>query len=142
MAAPIPPTHRLWRSAKDHPDWHTWDADSLCWLPDGYALRFNPEWSVSWAEHLEGVHKLTSEAATGVGHPVVYEATVQGALGLGMSVVHTPQGNTPVICAHTSVHYTEDATPPPSRRKELRTGLARRLVRVQGSVTLPPPRGA
>jgi hypothetical protein len=139
---PIPDHHRLWRSAKDHPDWHTWDADRQSWLPDGYTLWFNTEWSVSWAEHLERVHELTPVAATGAEHPLVYEAAVEAARGLGMPVTHTPQGPTPVDCAHTSVAYVEGATPPKDRRNWLRTELARRLVRVHGAVTLQPPVGA
>lgn len=139
---PIPASDRLWRSSKDHLDWHTWDDDCQCWLPDGYTLRFNPEWSVSWAEHLEQVHQLGAEATAGPEHPLVYEASVQAARALGMPVTHAPQSESPVGCAHTSVDYVDGAKPLPDRRKSLRTELARQLVRVHGVVTLQPPLGA
>ena len=133
---------RLWRSAKDHPDWHTWDDDEQRWIPDGYTLRFNPDWSVSWAEHLEEVHGLSVDAASGREHPLVYETLARSARDLEMPVTHTPQGTDPLRCAHTSVDYPGGVKPQKNERNKLRLALARQLERVRGEVTLLPPPGA
>lgn len=142
VVAEVEDGDRLWRSAKNHPDWHTWDDDEQRWLPDGYTLRFNPDWSVSWADHLEEVHGLTAEAAAGSEHPLVYEAVASSARELGMLVTHTPEGSAPLGCAHTSVDYPGGVKPAKNERNKLRLALARRLERVHGDVSLPPPPGA
>jgi hypothetical protein len=120
-----------------------WHADDQRWLPAGTALRFNPEWSTSWKQHLTDVHEREPSDVAAQSHPLVYEASVAGVRDLGMRVEHTPQGRAPNECAHASTWYRAgDEQPTKPERAELRNALARSLRLVHGTVTLSPPPGA
>jgi hypothetical protein len=140
--AALPGADRLWRSSKDHKSWHEWDDDSQAWIPGGHTLDFDESWSSRWAEHLELSHDMGAASAMNAGHGLVYEVAVDRVRGLGMPVAHDPEGPTPLDCAHVATDYGAHGNPTRPQRRRLRLDLARRLVLVHGTVTLPPPDGA
>lgn len=133
----------LWRSVRTSLDSLAWHADEQRWLPAGNALQFDDDWSSSWREHLTEVHELAAADAVGTARPLMFEVAVREVRALGMAVEHTPEGDRPIECAHTSTWYQEDHQRPiKPERARLRNALGSLLTLVHGTITLAPPPGA
>lgn len=75
------------------------------------------------------------------GYTLVYEvATVTARHQLNCTVTHTPQGDSPIDCAHSSVEFSAGANKP--ARKATRYDLAREMRLIAGKPTQYPPLGA
>ena len=131
IAVTIPDGDHLWRRFKDHPNWRIFDYDADRWMPvtRDPPLTFDPDFSMPWREHLETVHGLGPESVTSPTHILVFEANVRAVRQVRLvngpfafTVAHTPQGATPVDCAHASVYWPEGLGK--AARGSLRTDLA------------------
>lgn len=126
-----------------------WDADNQRWLPAQNQLQFDPELSTYWREHL-AIHDQNPEVllADNLTYTLVGEWEVEAVRQLHFPVEHSPTGEKPPDCAHTSVYWPPDSLTPsqpePSKakRRALRGPLAARMTWVYGEITTTPPEGA
>lgn len=137
-------SQRLWRKTHDGDNYRTWDAELRRWLPTlAYNnFQFDKDWSAVWGNHMEEVHETTSACAADEDYPTVWEVSVGPVRELGFTVNHSPEGPTPLDCAHCSAWWP---TPDPNReeRKALRTDLSKLLRQVHNVTPDPPePKGA
>lgn len=136
----------LWRQFRDSEEHLAWDYDNHTWLPTPAALQFDPDLSTRWSEHLRahglGPESLTDESK---GYTLVGEWEISDIRKEQFLVSHTPCGNQPLDCAHSSVYWPPQEVPPDKsqpnrdRRRELRSALAAEMIWVHGQVTIQPP---
>ena len=106
------------------------------------AIRFDPDLSTMWKEHLEQVHaRFSSDVAEPApGRSLVFEAVIERLLGLGLTVEHTPQASQPNGCAHVSFDRPQGLTKP--EKTTLSWNISELLELVLGVVATPRPTGA
>lgn len=126
---------------KNSLDWLTWSADEERWLPqvrDNNSLRFDPDLSTTWREHLQDAHNVGPEAALdGRVDDLVFQMTSSKAIEMELTTEHTPDKAkpAPLGCAHASV-WRDDGLDR-GQRKVLDFQLSAAMVLVHG--TPPPP---
>lgn len=139
-------TDHLWRQFRDSDDYLVWDYDNQRWLPSPAALQFDPEMSSSWTEHLSD-HKIGPDGILdrNKGYSLVGRWQVAALRKLEFPVEHSPCGNRPIDCAHSSVYWPPDAVgegkrePSKSLRKQLRSDLAAQMTWVLGDIMTDAP---
>lgn len=131
----------------DDPNQLTWDPGTG-WLPNprSNALKFDSDLSTQWRKHLM-MHGLGHEAVLDGDerYSLVGEILAGDAREKKFMVSHSPDGDTPIKCSHTSVKWPPESIPPagteptPAQRKALRYELSRKFTLVYGEVHAPKP---
>ena len=135
----IPDEAVLLRSARHHLDDLRWDADREVWLPTDRALKFDEACSAHWKDHLEDVHDEAVSSVSSEHRPLVFGGSVQHFRGLEFGVAHSPEGEHPIDCAHSSINWPNNTESDKPTKRRLRTGMRRGLELIGGEVTFPPP---
>lgn len=148
VAQPLPDFARLWRRAKDDPNHLLWDDETQRFAPaTADALRFNPELSAAWGDHVES-HGVGPKAVVAIAprFGLVYEIDAAAVRHLGLTPEHKPDDppEPPVKCAHVLISLAEGAPTDPDADEliRLRWDLATAMVLIEGRVTLRPPQGS
>jgi len=106
----LPDGARLLRRVQDHADWLEWSSDHQRFLPrirPKNSIRFDPELSTSWREHLWQAHQVGPEAVL-AGDPrysLVFQLTARQARDITLTAEHDPDCTQPepLGCAHCSI---------------------------------------
>lgn len=138
----LPDNAQLLRSVAHDPDALEWSEDDQRWLPTAKAMQFDDDCSTFWHQHLQDIHARGANDVADEGRPLVYEVTANLVRALGFGARHSPEGDEPNACAHSSVDWPGQARPSKPERNRLRTGLVRGMALVCGEVLLTPPPGA
>lgn len=141
----LPNDAHLLRRVRNKADWLTWHADEQRWLPqvrDNNSLKFDPDLSAPWREHLREAHNLGPEAVLdGRAHDLVFQITSQQAVSLGNGTYteHTPNSALPppLGCAHSSIWCQARAQMDKGEKRIFDNQLSKKFVLVSG--TPPPP---
>lgn len=140
----LPPDDAVWRLTKDSEDFLFWSDEQQRWLlrVPSNALKFDPDLSTLWREHMEHVHGAVAEQVCEdpPGRSVVYEAQIGALAALGLTPSHTPVSAEPPECAHAS--FDRQAGMAKEDRRALDWDIANLMVHVSGAITLVRPEGA
>lgn len=147
---PIPNQDHLWRRLKDSENHLIWSSDLGRYIPNHDALRFDPDLSTDWRQHLQGVHGYSpADILEGDDdYKLVGEFAVSEVRGIGFEIRASPTGPTPPGCAHASVEWPPSEVPAGKKqpnkdvRNPLRFELAKHVSWVHGMPSIPPPDGA
>jgi hypothetical protein len=141
--AALPDDGQLLRSIAHDPDALEWFADEQRWLPTAKAMQFDPDCSMFWRQHLQEVHDQAPECVTVGKRPLVFEVRAGSARNLEFGAEHSPDGDTPIACAHSSLEWPGGGPQPPKPvRNALRSDLVRHMELIVGEILLPPPPAA
>jgi hypothetical protein len=138
----IPDDSTLLRSVRHHADDLRWDSDRREWLPTDRALQFDPDFSTQWENHLVCVHGLAVDSVVTDGRPLVFDAEAGDFRSISLGVRHSPMGDEPIECAHSSVDWPGGREPDKPAKRKLRAGMRRGMRLVHGEISLEAPPGA
>jgi len=143
-AEELPKSDHLWRRLVYAPNHLSWDDDHGRWIPDEGDLKFNPDLSTSWREHLR-MHRQGPATIVNETYGAVGEVAIDRVCLSGFRAEHTPNEDSTFGCAHASIDYPP-STPLGKGRKakdarsELRYKLAREFTWVYGATHPDVPR--
>jgi hypothetical protein len=148
--------HHLWRQAKNLESYyHYYDdddgnrvailrVDPASKKETASGMRFDPDLSVMWREHLEhDNHEHTAIMSPHTPYDLIFEASVGEVRALRDSdnrryyVAYTPIDEEPLGCAHASVLDLQNWGGEKAQRNALRTDLARLFKKIHGELTIP-----
>jgi len=159
-ALALPDVDHIWRQAKDIEDHYSWHRnDDGNWVArlrsagtaklSDIGMRFDPDLSVQWKEHLE-LHGETASRLieSRYGYPLVFEANVgevrllRGESGKRFYVAYTPTDEDPYGCSHSSVLMLSRGSKADAEIRSLREDLSLAFKCQYGTPTVPIPEGA
>jgi len=146
----VPDDDQLWRRFTNSDNHLMWSDNLGRRIPNPAVLRFDPDLSTDWRQHLEAIHCQSPRVLLkgNPGYALVGEFPVGGVRLLRFVVRGTPNTLSSLGCAHASIEWPPDAIPPqrtePTKdvRRKLRHELAQEVSWVYGDISMVPPEGA
>jgi hypothetical protein len=125
-----------------------WDTELRRWIPNPHYLRFDPDLSCYWRQHLRMHGKGPESVLEGdARYSLVGELLIVRLRGQGFPVRHSPNGDTSIGCAHSSVDWppgtiAANGTEPSKKdQKLLKHELAREFSWIYGDMPAVGPEG-